>query len=85
MSGGTRAGTGVGMFLYRRGLGLGPGGPYMVRSNASWIMVTWDPCGQNDRQTDMTENITFPQLRWRAVITVVVVRIEISPSDTDLH
>ena len=27
--------------------------------------VTWDL-----RQTDITENIIFPQLRWRAVITI---------------
>ena len=34
-----------------RGLGLGwGGGPCMVRSNASWVMVTWDlRYGQNDR------------------------------------
>ena len=29
--------------------------------------------GQNvDRMTDASENIAFPQLRWRAVITVSV-------------
>ena len=30
------------------GLGLGSGGSCMVRSNASWVMVTWDCRGQND-------------------------------------
>ena len=31
-------------------------------------MVTWgSSCQQTDRQTDMTENITFRQIRWRAV------------------
>ena len=44
-------------------LGVGPG--LRVSSNASWIMVTWDP--PPNIMTDMTENITFPQLRWRAV------------------
>ena len=49
---------------------LGPGvsclgGPCTVILNASWIMVTRDsPCGQ----TDMTKNITFTKLRWRAVM-----------------
>ena len=32
-------------------------------------MVTWDPPSCHyDPQTDTTENITFLQLRWRAVI-----------------
>ena len=47
-----------------------PCGHCMVRSNASRVIVTWDPLWrewQTDRQTDTTENITFPQLRWRAV------------------
>ena len=39
-----------------------------VRSNASCVMVTWEPrLPPVNRQTDKTENITFPQLRWRAV------------------
>ena len=38
-----------------------------VRSNASWVMVTWGPT--LNRMTETTENITFLQLRWRAVIT----------------
>ena len=38
----------------------------MVRTNASWVMVTWDPLLRE--QTDTTENITFPQLRWRGEI-----------------
>ena len=45
------------------------GGPHMT---CDWLMepsviVTWDPPSLN-RQTDRTENITFLQLRWRAVI-----------------
>ena len=47
--------------------GPGWGGVKTVRSNASWAMVTWEPSRQNDRQTDMTATITFPQLCWRAV------------------
>ena len=45
------------------------GGPCTVRSNAparpnaSWAMV----CSPVNRQTDMSENITFPQLRWRVL------------------
>ena len=27
------------------------GGPSTVRSNALWSLVTWEPCGQTDRQT----------------------------------
>ena len=30
----------------------------MVRSNALWVMVTWDPCGRTDR----TNNITIATL-----------------------
>ena len=37
------------------------GGLCTVKSNASWVMVTWDPV---DRQTHMSENITFPRLCW---------------------
>ena len=37
-----------------------------VRSNASWEMITWEP--PENRQTDMTENIAFPQLRWWTVL-----------------
>ena len=41
-----------------------------VRSNASWVMVT---CGSSvNRQTHMTENVTSPQFRWRAVINHVM-------------
>ena len=42
-----------------------------VKSNASWVMVTWEPhpCGWTDWQTRTTENITFPQLRWWAVMS----------------
>ena len=49
------------------GLGgrAGVGGPCIVRSNTTWIMVTWEPLV--DRQTRMTENIIFTQLRWQAV------------------
>ena len=48
------------------GIRAGTGGPCMVRSNASWVMVAWDRLPLS-RMTDMSENITFPQLRWRAV------------------
>ena len=43
--------------------GAGAVGPYTMMSNASWEMAKWDPL-----YTDTTENITFPQLRCRAVI-----------------
>ena len=44
------------------GRGQGPlqcgGVSFMVRSSASWVMVTWDvPCEETDRQTHTTENI----------------------------
>ena len=54
----------------------------MVRSNASWEIGHMvfppppPPCGQNDRQIDTTENINFPQLRWRTVI--VPVRVDVA-------
>ena len=42
----------------------GPGSsPWMMRSNVSWIMVTWDTCLWTEWGTDTTEDITFPQLR----------------------
>ena len=39
-----------------------------VRSNASGLMVTWRllPPVRPNRQTDTGENLTFPQLRWKA-------------------
>ena len=44
----------------------GGGGRYLC-SNTSWVMVTW---GHTlNRMTDTCENITFPQLRLRAVIS----------------
>ena len=46
------------------------GGPCTVRSNASWVnghMGTRSPAPTPCEQTDTTENITFPQLRRRAV------------------
>ena len=36
--------------------------------------VWFDPC----EQTDMTENITFPQLRWQAVTTENLVSVIVS-------
>ena len=57
--------------MSRRGVaGLGvscmgvPRVPCAVRSNASWVMVTWGTPSLPpvDRQTDRTENITFPQM-----------------------
>ena len=55
---------------YTRGPGPGirTGGPCMARFNLSWVSVTWGPaCGQNGRQTNVTESITFPKLCWRTV------------------
>ena len=40
-----------------------------LQSNASWIMVTWNPPTNVNRQTDITENITFSHIRWTAVKT----------------
>ena len=40
----------------------------MVRSNASRVMVTWEPSlmdRMTDGQTALTENITFPQLLYQ--------------------
>ena len=48
-------------------------GPCIVRSKLNTflqvqVMVTWGyPRRQTERKTDMTKNITFPQLCWRAV------------------
>ena len=42
------------------------GGRSTVRSNASRVIFTWGP--PVNRQTQV-KNITFPQLRWWAVIT----------------
>ena len=44
----------------------GPGEACMVRSNASWVMVIWEP----PEQTDTSEKFTFPQLGWWAVKTL---------------
>ena len=33
-----------------------------------WVVVTWGPPFENERQIDTTENITFQQLRWWVVI-----------------
>ena len=46
-------------------------GPSLVRSNASWARWshTCDSHKQIDRQTQL-KNISFPQLRWQAVITL---------------
>ena len=44
--------------------GLGPGGPYIVRSNALWIMVKWD--SHVDRMTDRHDwKHYIPELLWR--------------------
>ena len=37
-----------------------------MRSHASWVVITWGPLPSE--QTDMSENIIFPQLRGRAVM-----------------
>ena len=48
----------------------GPGDPCTEMSNASWVMVTWDlpPVG---RHTHTSKNITFLQLRWWMVKTLI--------------
>ena len=46
----------------------GVGGLGTVISNGSWLMVTWDPSWE---QTDICENITFPQPRLWAVMIVI--------------
>ena len=43
------------------------GGSSIVKSETSWVMVTWDFLPV-DGQTDMAEIITFPQLRWQEAI-----------------
>ena len=47
----------------------GEGGPCTVRSNASWDAP---PPSVHRWMTDTTENITFPQLRWQALITLSI-------------
>ena len=44
----------------------GEAGGSTVGYNAPWVMVTLEP--PMNRMTDTTENITFPQFLWRAVI-----------------
>ena len=63
----------------------GRGGRCMVKSNASWVLVTREPLVHRiiDCCTDTTENITFLQLRWRAVIiseatTSCIVRFQLT-------
>ena len=46
-----------------------------MRSNASWVMVTWGPPSPRE-QKDTSENITLPQLRWQAVISDIMNDIE---------
>ena len=63
------AGSGLGPYLMskrvRGGEGQDHGGASTMRFNALWVRVTWGtPC----KQTDINENITFPQLRWRAAL-----------------
>ena len=46
-------------------------GPSTVKSNASWVLVTWDQSPPHThRMTDTTETITFQQLRWRTLKTI---------------
>ena len=53
------------------GAGVRGVGPCIVKSTTSWVMVTGDSlCGQTDWPTNMYENITFPQLRWQAVMMI---------------
>ena len=42
----------------------------MVRSNASWVMVTWDPLVNTHTHTT---NNTFLLLCWQAVINAVTI------------
>ena len=48
----------------------GRGCPCILRSNASWVMITWDPqplpSEQNNRQTRL-KTLPSQHLRWRAV------------------
>ena len=39
------------------------GGDCTVSSNASWLMITWEP--PVNRQTGTSENITFLQVCWQ--------------------
>ena len=59
------AGRSLGSFL--RGGGRARATPCTVRSNASWVILTWDSLPPVGRQTHNCENITFLKLRWRAV------------------
>ena len=60
------AGGRAGRFSGLMSKGAGAGGPCTVRSNASWVMVTGE-LPRTECWTDMTENITFLQLRWQVV------------------
>ena len=72
-------GRGLEGFLYseipcvEKGVGLGPGGEAVeLYSEIQCFMGNgyMGPLLHVNRQTDMTENITFPQLRWRAVMKI---------------
>ena len=49
-------------------------GPCMVVG----LVQRFLPSEQNDRQTDTTDNNTFPQLRWRAITNVVFSKFQLS-------
>ena len=68
LAGGLGLGLGGGWSQCLEGARLGPGqeGLLLMRSNASWVMITWDPLPV-DGQTHVGENITFPQLHWQEV------------------
>ena len=52
----------------RSDVGCGWGWGLYSKVQCIMVIVTGGfPCEQRDRQTDTSENITFSQLRWRAV------------------
>ena len=58
---------------------LGGGGQGQARvqyNEVQWVIVTWEsPYLHRHTHTHTCENITFPQLRWRAVTTCLIQQI----------
>ena len=85
MSGGTGA-WGLSVYSEVPCLGdQGHGVQCTVRSNASWVIVTWDPCGQIDWQTQMTETLPSCNFVGGGKNWIVMCNVCLFLMSTDLH
>ena len=66
MEAGASSGRGLMSDIWGEGGGKSWGRGCTVKSNTSWVMITWGP--PVNRQTDTSKNFTFPQLRWLVVM-----------------